>query len=227
MESKVSLSFLVGLLLSTAAAAETYRWKDKLGELHFGSVVPTEYADQPYDVINEYGLVIGRVEPGSLSPEARAAAARQKVLNAKALADRQAQSDRLLLIKYPTEDALLLALKLELDQVGYDQMLISQSFENTNVAIIDKVRLAADQQRAGMKVSDAQIADFTKLYRNLTIDRQKLSTTSGRRGEVRAQFAAELLRYRGLVEKYNNPGGEEASTQDSATDAEPEPKGQS
>ena len=48
MESKAFLNFLIAMLLSAPAAAETYRWKDKLGELHYGSAVPAEYADQPY-----------------------------------------------------------------------------------------------------------------------------------------------------------------------------------
>lgn len=227
MESKVFLSFLVAMLLSTAATAETYRWKDQLGGLHFGSVVPAEYADQPYDIISKSGLVIGHVDPDSQNPEVKAAAEKLKAETAQSLAERQAQSDRLLLIKYPTEDALLNAMQLEIDQVGYDNMLITQSYTNTNTAVIDKVRLAADQQRAGIKVSDAQIREFARMYRDLSVDKKKLSTIGSREGEVRAEFAAELQRYRDLVEKYNNPAGIQATKQKLSTAAEPELKDQS
>ena len=45
--------------------ADTYRWKDKDGKVHYGAVVPAEYADQPYDVLNSAGMVIDHVEDTS------------------------------------------------------------------------------------------------------------------------------------------------------------------
>lgn len=227
MESKAFLSFLIILLLSAPAAAETYRWKDKLGKLHFGSTVPPEYASQPYDIISKNGLVIGRVEPGSQSPEAKAEAAKQEALSQQSIAERQAQSDRLLLIKYPTEAALLKSLQMELDQVGYDNMLISTSYNNTNAAIIDQIRLAADQQRAGIKVSDAQIAELQRLHRDLEIDQKKLDTTSSREDEVRDRFEVTHQRYLELVEKYNGAGDNKADNKEASETPESASKDQS
>lgn len=231
MESKAFLCLLLTLLLSTSVAAESYRWKDKNGELHFGATVPAEYADQPYDIISESGLVIGTVDPSdnrpSNTPEAKAAAAKEKAEAERAEAERQAQQDRLLLIKYPTEEAIVNALQMELDQVGYDSMLINKSYDNTNTAIFDNVRLAADQQRAGIKVSEAQTKEFARMYRNLAIDKKKLSAISNREDEVRAEFDAVLQRYHELVEKYNSPPDQAAEKQDTTDDAKSESKEQS
>ena len=214
-------------LLCASASAETYRWKDSAGELHYGSAVPSQYANQPYDIISESGLVIGHVDPAAQNPELVAAMEKEKAETAKALAARQAQSDRLLLIKYPTEEALLDAMEMEINQVGYDNRLIRTSYDNTNAAITDKVRLAADQQRSGMKVSKTQIADFDKLYRNLNIDRQKLAENGGREGEVRAEFSAVLQRYRDLVREYNEPGTAPGSNLNPSDNAEARPRDQS
>lgn len=230
MESKAFLCFLATLLLSASAAAETYRWKDKNGELHFGAAVPAEYADQPYDIISPSGLVIGTVDPtDSLpgnTPEARAEANRKKAEEEKSKAERQAQQDRVLLIKYPDEEAILNAMQMEIEQVGYDSMLIKKSYDNTNAAINDKVRLAADQQRAGIVVSEEQSKEFARLYRDLGIDKKKLSQISKREDDVRAEFNSVLKRYQELVKKYNPP--QNLSTDESNdTDANPEPKEQS
>ncbi len=216
MGSKAFLCFLITFLLSTSAAAETYRWKDKVGKLHFGSTVPAEYAAQPYDIISKSGLVIGHVEPGSQSVEARIEAARQEALSQQSIEERQAQSDRLMLIKYPTEDALLESLQLELDQVGYDNRLITTSYNNTHAAIIDQIRLAADQQRAGIKVSDAQIGELERLHKDLSIDQRKLDTASSREDEVKDRFEVTHQRYLELVKKYNSAGDNKAAEKETS-----------
>lgn len=197
-------TILAATLYTATASAETYRWVDKDGKTHFGSAVPAEYADLPYDVISKSGLVLRRVEPNSVSPEVQAANEKKELETQKDTQSRQEQSDRLLLIKYQSEEAIEKALELELDQVGYDSMLINKSFANTNAAIIDKVRLAADQQRAGIAVSDAQTAELKKLYRALDIDKNKLAAMDSREEKVRAEFAAILVRYQELVKKYND-----------------------
>ena len=49
-------------LSATSLAADTYRWKDKDGKVHYGAAVPAEYAHQPYDILNSQGMVIEHVE---------------------------------------------------------------------------------------------------------------------------------------------------------------------
>lgn len=200
------LAILVAALITTPVMAETYRWKDKDGKIHFGSTVPAEYADLPYDVINKSGLVVRRVEPFTQAPEVVEAAEKKEKQEKQNKDSRQEQSDRLLLIKYESDVAIQKALELELEQVGYDNMLINKSFANTNAAIIDKVRLAADQQRAGIEVSGAQTTELNRLYRSLEIDKAKLAAMGSRKEKVTERFKVELLRYQELVKKYDDTG---------------------
>lgn len=222
--SRISV-LLVALLITIPVWAETYRWTDKDGKVHFGSSVPAEYADLPYDVISKSGLVLRRVEPLKQPPEVMEAARKKEEKKNKD--SRQEQSDRLLLIQYQSEAEIHKARQLELDQVGYNSRLIKQSYANTNAAIIDKVRLAADQQRAGMEVSDAQTAEFKRLYRALEIDKNKLSAMGSREDQVNAQFAAVLLRYQKLVEKYGGNGSGNASDSPEASAPDADDKDQS
>lgn len=214
------LAVLVALLIASPVMAETYRWKDKDGKIHFGSTVPAEYAHLPYDVINNSGLVVRTVEPFTQPPEVKEAAEKKEKEEKKNKDSRQEQSDRLLLIKYESDAAIQKALELELDQVGYDSMLIKKSYANTNAAIIDKVRLAADQQRAGIEVSDAQTAELKRLYRSLDIDKAKLAAMGSREEKVRERFGAELLRYQELVKKYSTDT--EGNVPDEAEASDPE-----
>ena len=50
----------------TSVTADTYRWKDKDGKVHYGAAVPAEYAEQPYDVLNSAGVVIDHIEDTSV-----------------------------------------------------------------------------------------------------------------------------------------------------------------
>ena len=220
---RLTIGFFTILFLCVIAApvsAETYRWKDKDGEVHFGSSVPAEYAHMPYDVISNSGLLLRRVDPSSQDPEVQAAARKKEKDTEKIQQNRQEQSDRLLLIKYQSEEAIQKALELELDQVGYDSMLITKSFNNTNTAIVDKVRLAADQQRAGIDVSEAQSLELKRLYRALEIDKAKLAVIGLREDKVRADFAEQLLRYQELVKKYNEDEGQAATKPAASSDSE-------
>ena len=67
MELKLQRNVLIAVasslcLLAVPVAADTYRWKDKEGKVHYGAAVPAEYAEQPYDVLNSAGIVIEHVE---------------------------------------------------------------------------------------------------------------------------------------------------------------------
>ena len=76
MESKsprivaILIAGIISLSVSSLAA-DTYRWKDKDGKVHYGAAVPAEYAEQPYDILNKAGIVIEHVEDTSVPIEVR------------------------------------------------------------------------------------------------------------------------------------------------------------
>ena len=186
----------------TSLAADTYRWKDKDGKVHYGAVVPAEYADQPYDILNNAGLVIEHVEDTSVSEDAREV---QKVIKERAPLiseeERERQSDRLLLIQYRSEEEILAALELEVAQLGYDTRLIEQSYKSTNAAIKEQIRQAADQQRANQPISPDQQKGIDNLYARRASDEKKRMVMARREDRIRARYEADLQRYRSLTAK--------------------------
>jgi hypothetical protein len=113
--------------------------------------------------------------------------------------ERQIQSDRLLVIRYASEEEILKARELELAQLGYDTKVINQSYESTGAAIRHQISQAADQQRAGQAVSAEQRKEIDQLYARRAQDEKKRAAMTEREERIRARYDAELERYRYLT----------------------------
>jgi len=204
------LTALALFMSATPLAADTYRWKDKNGEIHYGESVPPEYADQPYDVINSQGIVIEHVE----DPTEQVVAAEEEKPEKKERApliseeERRIQSDRLLVIRYSSEDDIQKQLELELAQVGYDRKVMSQSFESTSSALRSQISQAADKQRAGQPITAEQQAEIDQLYARLDQDKKQLAANKVREEKIRTRYADDLERYRFLTSESEQDGQE-------------------
>jgi len=219
MEYKMRINQRIVTLLTTAVlvcsaasvTADSYRWKDKDGNTHYGAAVPAEYAEQPYDVLNSQGIVIERVEDTSIPIEELA---EQEIQDRKPLIskeERLRQSDRLLVVQYRSEEDIANALELQLAQLGYDTRLIKQSYASANSSIRDQITQAADQQRANLPISEKHQKGIDTLYARRNRDQRKLESLAKRENTIRQRFQAYLDRYRYLINK--NQVGEEADDQ--------------
>jgi len=204
MESKsprivaILIAGIISLSVSSLAA-DTYRWKDKDGKVHYGAAVPAEYAEQPYDILNKAGMVIEHVEDTSVPIEVRVEKeiqGRQPLISDE---ERLRQTDRLLVIQYRSEEEINNARDLQIDQLGYDSKIINQSYDSTNNAVRDQIRQAADQQRANQQISEDQQKGIDKLYARLARDEKKRARMEQREKRIRDRFQADLERYRFLT----------------------------
>lgn len=184
----------------TSLPADTYRWKDKDGNTHYGEAVPAEYADQPYDIINKAGIVIEHIEDTSIPLEVMAEKKGQKD-RAPLISEeqRQIQSDRLLVIRYSSEEEIIKALELEIAQLGYDTKVINQSYNSTTASIRHQISQAANRQRAGQPISEEQEKEISQLYARQAQDAQKKSLMSQREERIRTRYQEEIDRYRYLT----------------------------
>ncbi len=199
---------LAAVCLPILADADTYRWRDRDGKLHFGESVPAEYADRAYDIINKAGIVIKHVEPGEELQQKAEKKKKEKEKKRKPLIsaeERQRQADRYLLLQYQTEEDIDKEMKLELSQMDYDVKITQQSLDSTRTAIEGQIRTLADQQRAGQPVSEAQQQKLDKLYRRLSSDRFKMARLDERADEVRARFKQDRERFRYLTSEKKSP----------------------
>ncbi len=205
------LTALFLVMSVTQLAADTYRWKDKNGEIHYGAALPPEYADQPYDIINSQGIVIEHVEDPTaaiIEPEKEKPKKKERgpLISEE---ERRIQSDRLLVIQYSSEEDIQNQLELELAQVGYDRKLMTQSFESTSATLRSQVSQAADKQRAGQAITAEQQVEIDKLYARLDQDKKQLAANKVREEKIRSRYAEDLERYRFLTSEPEEDGQEE------------------
>ncbi|MGD9264171.1 MAG: DUF4124 domain-containing protein [Lysobacterales bacterium] len=188
------------ILTATALAADTYRWKDKDGNIHYGEAVPAEYADQPYDVINDAGMVIEHVEdttvPEAVREQEKEEEERKPLISEE---ERARQYDRLLVIQYNSEDEIIAALENEVAQLGYDRDIIEQSNVSTVKAIRQHIRQAANKQRANLPLDEELQHNIERLYARLDADAEKSRALDRREAQIRERFNKDLERYRYLT----------------------------
>jgi hypothetical protein len=187
-------------LSATSALADSYRWKDKEGKIHYGASVPAEYADQPYDILNNAGMVIEHVEdttvPLEVITEKKIQKERAPLISEE---QRQIQSDKLLVFRYSSEEEIVKAMELEIAQLGYDMKTVAKSYSDTNAAIRMQISKAANQQRSGQKVTPELQKEIDRLYNVQAQDGVRRSSLEKREERVRARYGAELERYRFLT----------------------------
>jgi len=195
----ILIAGIIGLS-ATSVVAESYRWKDKDGKTHYGAAVPAEYRDQPYDILNNAGVVIEHVEDTTVPLEVRA---EEKIKKARAPLiseeTRRIQSDKLLVIRYSSEEEILQAQELEIAQLGYDTKVINQSYESTTTAIRSQISQAADQQRAGQQISPETEKKIDQLYARQAQDEKRRQVMANRETQIRLRYQAEIERYRFLT----------------------------
>lgn len=185
----------------TSVLANSYRWKDENGKVHYGAAVPAEYSDQPYDVLNNAGQVIKHVERTTTPKEVWVEEETKTKAPLISNEERQIQTDRLLVIQYKSEEEIQTALEHELAQLGHDTKLIRQSQESTASTIREQIRMAANQQRANLEIKADQAEVIRKLYTRREMDEGKLEAVKKRGDRIRERFQEKLERYRYLTAK--------------------------
>lgn len=174
-----------------------YRWVDEHGVVHYGDRVPPEYARKERAILNSQGVEVGRLEaqktPEQLAEEERR---RQELLRRK-------QHDNFLLTTYTSVSDIEHLRDLRLEQIRGQQRAAEQYIETLNS------RLAALQTRAmnfkpyspraeARRMPDELAADLVRTLNELRTQRNLLAAKQEEEVAVRAQFQADIDRYREL-----------------------------
>lgn len=208
MQSVVRNTLLALALLSGVAnAAQTsdrlrYKWRDEAGNLHYADSVPPEATRLGYEVVNQHGVVVRRVERAKTEEELAAAkAAADKLAAEKRKADEVARNDAQMLAAYPTEDDLRKSLQAQID-------LISQNIQATEVGIASQEKSlaerlvhAAEQERNGKPVPPPVQKQINTLRTGLAEQKTFLERRTADRAAMEKQLVTELEHYRELKKR--------------------------
>lgn len=178
----------------------TYKWVDSNGVTHYGDMVPPEYASQARSELNSQGVALRQV-PRQLSPAEAVEA--QKTAGEEA---RRRQHDSFLLLTY-TKVSDIEQLRDERATLIDSQMEIARGSITSNDQRLKALegrmqRFSPYAQGAGVRRVPDQLAE--EVARTLNERRSLQAALSSRekeKAELRAEFDADIERYRELTKR--------------------------
>jgi hypothetical protein len=186
--------------LTAEKATKTYRWVDDKGVVHYGDVVPPEYARQGRSELNRQGVPV-REFPRELTAEEATAAAK-----AKAEADKQQQQDQFLLSTYTRaqdieklrdDRALLIS-----DQITLAEDTLKQVDERLKFIEQRMQNFAPYSKLPNARPVPGQLAnEAVRALQERRSVQTSIRNKEREREELRAQFDSDLARYRVLTSK--------------------------
>jgi hypothetical protein len=188
------------LLAAESKGVKSYKWVDKNGVTHYGDMVPPEYATQGRSELNAQGVEV-RQYPRQLSP-AEADVAQQQAADES----RRRQHDSFLLTTY-TKVSDIEQLRDERVALIDGQMDIARGSIDVN-----QQRLADLQRRLSSfrpyssnanarRVPDQLADEVVRTLKERDSLRSGLASREKEKADLRAQFDADVARYKELTSR--------------------------
>lgn len=198
------------VLFGSTAQAKVYRWVDENGEVHYSETLPPNFEEKKHDVLDDAGITRQTdqttVPPPPLKkassdkgelPRDSSGMQRPEPLFNKAQMEQQ--QNALLLLRYDSDQEIIDAMEVEINQLAYDERLLTGSRTSMQGAYRGNIREAAERQRAGKAVEPALEKEIRSLQQRLAANAQSIDRLKVREAGIRADFEEELQRYRKLV----------------------------
>ncbi|HYL70792.1 MAG TPA: DUF4124 domain-containing protein [Candidatus Dormibacteraeota bacterium] len=182
---------------NSAKSPVAYRWVDEQGVVHYGDHIPPQYASQERHVLNGQGVEVGRLDaqktPEQLSKEARERAAQI----------RQRQHDAFLVNTYTSVKDIEALRDVRLEQMRGQRTAAEQYVESL------RSRLTTLQTRAMLfrpysanpnarRMPDDLAENLVRTVNELDTQSRAVAAKSEEETSLRAQFQADIERYRAL-----------------------------
>lgn len=202
MKQRLSLLAMTGglclALAASAASTKPYKWVDKAGVVHFGDMIPPEYADQAHQQLNQQGVPV-REFPRQLTP-AEADAAQQTAAEDA----RRRQHDAFLLNSYTKVS--------DIEQLRDERLLLidgQMELARGSIATANQ-RLTALQNRLrafrpystapnARRVPDQLAEEVVRALSDRRSVAEQLRQREAERAEQVASFEADIARYKTLT----------------------------
>jgi hypothetical protein len=210
------LALLSGLLALAAYAAPpgqhsstskgvAYRWVDEQGVVHYGDHIPPQYASQDRAILNSQGVEVGHLD-AQKTPEQEAVAARTREALMK-----QKQHDAFLVTTYTSVKDIEALRDARLEQMKGQRQAAEQYVESL------RSRLGSLQSRAldyrpynartdARRMPDDVAENLVRTLNELRVQSGALDAKGSEEAALRAQFQADIERYRELHAIHSQPG---------------------
>jgi hypothetical protein len=180
---------------SSSQKGIAYRWVDEQGVVHYGDNIPPQYASQDRAILNAQGVEVGHLDRQK-TPEEEAVATRARDALMK-----QKQHDAFLVSTYTSVKDIEGLRDARLDQLLGQRAAAEQYLESL------RVRLATLQSRAvsyrpyatnAKRMPDDLAENLVRTVNEMHVQSSALAAKSAEETALRAQFQADIERYREL-----------------------------
>ncbi|MEJ8566972.1 DUF4124 domain-containing protein [Elongatibacter sediminis] len=223
MKTLIPIALAAAFVVAASAHAQqgkVYRWVDEEGEVHYSETLPPDFHDKTHDVLDDQGITreTGKSlvpppprttdtgEKGQLPRDSSGLERPEPLYTPEQL---RAKQDALLLLRYDSEQEILDAMQVEINQLAYDRRLLTGSRNSLQDAYRGNVREAADRQRAGVDVKPEEIQQLESLKRRLASNAESLAGLEKRESSIKTMFESELERYRRLTREQEAESGDD------------------
>lgn len=199
---------LLGVIGSAAADRVRYKWRDESGSLHYSDSVPPEATRFGYEIVNQHGVVVRRVERAKTEAELAAAkASADKIAAEKRKADEAARNDAQMLAAYPTEEELRKSLQAQIDLIKQNIQATEVGIASQEKSLAERLVHAAEQERNGKPVPPPVQKQINTLRAGLADQKAFLERRTADRTAMEKQLSDELERYRVLKKRQDEQRG--------------------
>jgi hypothetical protein len=215
MKRATALLFLAAALLAAAVAqaagskparpssqpkteGQTYKWVNEKGELQYGDTVPAEYAQSERAILNKQGVQVGKVDSRKNAEQAAEQARREQE------AERKRQHDQFLLTTYTSTRDIERLRDERLEQID-GQIKAAQAYIESLDGRLTTLQDRALHYRPYNQKPDARhmpddlVEDLVRAASETRDQRRSLETRRKDQLDVRAQFDADIARFRELT----------------------------
>ncbi len=190
-------------LTPLSAVAGIKCWTNHAGQRECGNAVPPEFAQQGHREFSEDGYTTrtqGRAKSAEELEQERLEKERLATLQEerKRKDAVQAQSDRVLLRTYTTEEDLMLARSGQLAALDSRIKHTEQIMAKLEKTLSKLLAGAASMERDGKAVSEEHHAEIERVRRQIESNGGVIEQRSRERAKIIAKFDEDLARYRAL-----------------------------
>lgn len=179
-----------------------YKWRDEAGNLHFSDNMPPDAARLGYELVNQQGLVVRRVERAKTAEElAQAKADAEKLAEEKRKADETSRLDAQMLAAYPTEEDLRKSIQAQIDLITQNIQATEVGIASQEKSLAERLVHAAEQERNGKQVPVAVQNQINTLRKGLNDQKAFLDRRNADRTAMEKQLVTDVEHYRQLKAK--------------------------
>lgn len=196
---------------------KVYRWVDEEGNVHYSESLPPNWQGETHDELGHDGILreedVSHAPPPPVEEKPDPKDGKSSLPRDKSglprpeprytEAEKQQHMDRLLMLRYHSEEELVEAMEVEINQLEYDERLLTATRQSLQASLRSNINLAGHRQRAGLEVNQDALRDIARIRAQLQANERSLEGLQKREENIRASFNRDITRWRELSEMYS------------------------